>query len=42
MRAANEEHRHMLELFRAGDGAALQDYVRDVHWSLDNVRFAAW
>lgn len=42
MRAANEEHHHMLGLFRAGDGAALQDYVRDVHWSLKNVRFAAW
>lgn len=42
MRAANEEHHHMLGLFRAGDGAALQDYVRDVHWSLENVRFAAW
>lgn len=42
MRKANEEHLHMLELFEKGDGAALQDYIRDVHWSLDNVEFATW
>jgi DNA-binding GntR family transcriptional regulator len=42
MRAANEEHRHILRLFEAGDGKALQDYIRDVHWSLDNVEFATW
>ena len=42
MRAANEEHRHILRLFEAGDGKVLQDYIRDVHWSLDNVEFATW
>ncbi|MCI1664741.1 MAG: GntR family transcriptional regulator [Atopobiaceae bacterium] len=42
MRLANEEHRKIVALFEQGDGAALQDYIRDVHWSLDNVKYAAW
>ncbi len=42
MRRANEEHEQIISLFEQGDGLALQDYIRDVHWSLDNVDFATW
>lgn len=42
MRKANSEHRHIISLFERGDGAALQDYVRDVHWSLEYVGFSTW
>lgn len=39
LQQTNREHHHMLELFKAKDGAALQDYVRDVHWCRENAKF---
>lgn len=39
LQQTNREHRHMLELFKARDAAALQDYVRDVHWCRENAKF---
>jgi DNA-binding GntR family transcriptional regulator len=42
MKRANEEHAEIIRLFEAKDAERLQDYIRDVHWSLDNVQFASW
>lgn len=42
LRAANNEHRHILELFEARDASALRDYIRDVHWNTDNAEFTVW
>ena len=39
---ANEEHRHILDLLKARDAAAVRDYVRDVHWDTDNAEFTVW
>ena len=39
LRETNHEHHHMLALFRNRDCAALQDYVRDVHWCRENAKF---
>lgn len=39
---ANDEHRHILELFEAGDATAVRDYIRDVHWSTENAEFTVW
>jgi DNA-binding GntR family transcriptional regulator len=42
LKRANEEHAEIIRLFEAKDADRLQDYIRDVHWSLDNVQFASW
>lgn len=39
---ANDEHRHILDLLKARDAAAVRDYVRDVHWDTDNAEFTVW
>jgi DNA-binding GntR family transcriptional regulator len=39
---ANKEHRRIIQLFRERDAYALQDYVRDVHWSIDTAHYATW
>lgn len=31
--AINDEHRHILELFREGDGAKVADYLMTTHWA---------
>ncbi|MEK3977705.1 GntR family transcriptional regulator [Psychrobacillus sp. FSL K6-2836] len=33
----NNEHREMLELFRKGDSAGLESFMKDVHWDIDKV-----
>jgi DNA-binding GntR family transcriptional regulator len=38
LRKSVEEHRDIIELARAGDGAALGAYFRDVHWSYERNR----
>lgn len=42
LRKANDEHREMLRLLSEGKALELQDYVRDVHWALQNATYAAW
>ena len=42
MSKANEEHRHMLELFEQGKAEELEDYVRNVHWSMTTAKYAVW
>ncbi len=42
MGKANEEHRRIVELFEQGKADELQNYVRDVHWSLETAKFAVW
>lgn len=39
---ANAEHRHILELFEAKDATGVRDYIRDVHWSVENAPFTVW
>lgn len=39
---ANQEHRDIVALFEKNDGKALQDYIRDVHWKLENAKYATW
>lgn len=33
----NNEHRKMLVLFKDGDSAGLESYMKDVHWNTDKV-----
>lgn len=42
LRKANDEHRRILELLEARDAAGARDYVRDVHWSVENAPFTVW
>lgn len=42
MDKANEEHRHMIELFEQGKAEELEDYIRNVHWALETAKFAVW
>lgn len=42
LKLANEEHREIVTLFEKSDGKALQDYIRDVHWKLENAQYATW
>lgn len=42
LRKANDEHAEIVRLFEQRDGAALQRYIRDVHWSSDNAKFLVW
>jgi DNA-binding GntR family transcriptional regulator len=37
LRKTNEEHKTILELFKAGDAEALSKFMRDVHW---NIKYA--
>lgn len=39
---ANNEHRRILELFCARDELGVRDYIRDVHWSVENAPFTVW
>lgn len=39
---ANDEHRHILELFEARDAPAVRDYIRDTHWDTQNAEFTVW
>lgn len=41
-RQANREHAHIVALFKKRDGEALQAYIRDVHWSLENAKYLSW
>lgn len=42
LRKANDEHAQIVRLFEQHDGAALQRYIRDVHWSIENAKFLVW
>ncbi len=42
LKLANKEHKEIVALFEANDGAALQDYLRDVHWKRENAKYATW
>lgn len=42
LRKANDEHAQIVRLFEQRDGAELQRYIRDVHWSIDNAKFLVW
>lgn len=42
LRKANEEHGEIIRLFEQRDGAGLQRYIRDIHWSIDNAKFLVW
>ncbi|RDB56945.1 GntR family transcriptional regulator [Paraeggerthella hongkongensis] len=42
LRQANDEHAEIVRLFESRDGAGLQRYIRDVHWSDDNAKFLVW
>ncbi|WP_391206330.1 GntR family transcriptional regulator [Psychrobacillus sp. L4] len=33
----NDEHRKMLVLFKSGDSAGLESYMKEVHWNTDKV-----
>lgn len=33
----NNEHKKMLELFKIGDSAGLESFIKDVHWNMDKV-----
>lgn len=33
----NNEHRKMLDLFKSGDLAGLESYIKEVHWNTDKV-----
>ncbi|MEE1044337.1 MAG: GntR family transcriptional regulator [Olegusella sp.] len=39
---ANREHARILELLQAGEGTAVRDYIRDVHWSTENSQYSVW
>ena len=32
----------MLELFEQGKAEELEDYVRNVHWSMTTAKYAVW
>lgn len=36
------EHEEIVRLFEAGDAEALQRYIRDVHWDMENVDTLTW
>lgn len=42
LRKANDEHAEIVRLFEQRDGAALQRYICDTHWSIDNASSLAW
>lgn len=42
MKKANEEHAEIVRLLTARDRDGVQDYIRDVHWSIDNSPFVVW
>ena len=42
LQQANDEHRRILALLEARDAAGARDYIRDVHWSVENAPFTAW
>ncbi|QFF97461.1 GntR family transcriptional regulator [Psychrobacillus glaciei] len=33
----NNEHRKMLDLFKSGDSAGLESYMKEVHWNTDKI-----
>ncbi len=39
---ANEEHAEIVRLLSAHERDRVQDYIRDVHWNIDNAPFVAW
>lgn len=39
---ANDEHKHILELFEQRDARGLRSYIRDVHWATENAQFTVW
>ena len=42
LRKANEEHAEIVRLFEARDADGVQEYIRDVHWSIDVAKTFAW
>ena len=42
LRKANDEHRQIVELFEARDAASVRDFIRDVHWAVENAEFTVW
>lgn len=42
LRKANSEHGEIVRLFEARDSVGVQDFIRDVHWSLDVAKTFAW
>ena len=42
LQQANDEHRRILALLEARDAAGAREYIRDVHWSVENAPFTAW
>ena len=42
LRKANDEHRQIVELFEARDAAGVRDFIRDVHWAVENAEFTVW
>lgn len=42
LQKANEEHRRILELLEDGEAEAAREYIRDVHWSIENAPFTVW
>lgn len=42
LRKTNEEHKEIVRLLSAGERDRVQDYIRDVHWRVDNSSFVAW
>lgn len=37
-----EEHEQIVQLFEARDAQALQTYIRDVHWNMENAELLSW
>ena len=42
LRKANEEHAEIVRLLSEHDRDGVQDYIRDVYWSIDNSPFVVW
>jgi len=39
LKATNDEHQQILNYLKAGDGAAAEEYLKEVHWSPRNAHF---
>ena len=42
LRKANEQHAEIVRLFESRDAAGVQNYIRDVHWSIDIAKTFVW